>query len=106
MLWMVQKVFFGPLTHRENQGLTDLSFRELATVAPFLVLVLVMGLMPQPFLDRLNPSSQRFITRANLGAPGSNVQPSEVRISVMDLPATDLAAAPTAQPSGPLAGRH
>ena len=30
MLWMVQRVFFGPLTHRENQRLQDLNGRELA----------------------------------------------------------------------------
>ncbi|HEX8438667.1 NADH-quinone oxidoreductase subunit M [Archangium sp.] len=106
MLWMVQKVFFGPLTHRENQHLTDLSLREFATVAPFLVLVAVMGLMPQPFLDRINPSSERFITRANLGAPGNQLRPADVQISVMGLPAADLAAAPTAQPSGPFADRR
>jgi NADH-quinone oxidoreductase subunit M len=97
MLWMVQKVFFGPLTHRENQHLSDLSLREFATVLPFLLLVGVMGLMPQPFLDRINPSTERFITRANLGIPGSTVQPGEVQISVMGLPTADVAAAPTAQ---------
>jgi NADH-quinone oxidoreductase subunit M len=106
MLWMVQKVFFGPLTHRENQHLTDLSLREFATVLPFLVLVLVMGLMPQPFLDRINPSTERFITRASLGIPGNNVQPDQVQISVMGLPASNLAAAPNAQPTGPLADRR
>jgi NADH-quinone oxidoreductase subunit M len=106
MLWMVQKVFFGPLTHRENQHLTDLSLREFATVAPFLALVAVMGLMPQPFLDRINPSTERFITRANLGAPGTQLRPADVQISVMGLPAADLAAAPNAQPSGPLADRR
>ena len=106
MLWMVQKVFFGPLTHRENQHLSDLSLREFATVLPFLILVLVMGLMPQPFLDRINPSTERFITRANLGIPGNNVQPDQVQISVMGLPASDVAVAPTAQPSGPLAVRR
>jgi NADH-quinone oxidoreductase subunit M len=106
MLWMVQKVFFGPLTHRENQHLSDLSLREFATVLPFLILVLVMGLMPQPFLDRINPSTERFITRANLGIPGNTVQPDQVQISVMGLPASDVAVAPTAQPSGPLAVRR
>ncbi len=106
MLWMVQKVFFGPLTHRENQHLTDLSLREFATVLPFLILVLVMGLMPQPFLDRINPSTERFITRASLGIPGNNVQPDQVQISVMGLPASNVAAAPNAQPSGPLADRR
>jgi len=106
MLWMVQKVFFGPLTHRENQGLTDLSLREFATVAPFLVLVLVMGLMPQPFLDRINPSTERFIQRAELGFPGSQVRPGDVQISVMGLPPAGLAAAPNAPMPGPLADRR
>ncbi|WP_375770818.1 NADH-quinone oxidoreductase subunit M [Archangium gephyra] len=106
MLWMVQKVFFGPLTHRENQGLTDLSLREFATVAPFLVLVLVMGLMPQPFLDRIDPSTQRFIQRAELGIPGSQVRPSDVQISVMGLPPAGLATAPNAPTPGPLADRR
>ncbi|AKJ00639.1 proton-translocating NADH-quinone oxidoreductase chain M [Archangium gephyra] len=106
MLWMVQKVFFGPLTHRENQGLTDLSLREFATVAPFLVLVLVMGLMPQPFLDRINPSTERFIQRAGLGIPGSQVRPGDVQISVMGLPPAGLAAAPNAPTPGPLADRR
>jgi NADH-quinone oxidoreductase subunit M len=107
MLWMVQKVFFGPLTHRENQHLSDLSLREFATVAPFLVLVLVMGLMPQPFLDRLNPSSERFVTRAHVGIPGSQVQPSDVRMTVIGLPpSSGVATAPTAQPAGPLADRR
>ncbi|HEX5751846.1 MAG TPA: NADH-quinone oxidoreductase subunit M [Archangium sp.] len=106
MLWMVQKVFFGPLTHRENQGLTDLNLREFATVAPFLVLVLVMGLMPQPFLDRINPSTERFLQRAGLGIPGSQVRPSDVQISVMGLPPAGLAAAPNAPTPGPLADRR
>ncbi|MCY1074613.1 complex I subunit 4 family protein [Archangium lansingense] len=106
MLWMVQKVFFGPLTHRENQGLTDLSLREFATVVPFLALVLVMGLMPQPFLDRINPSTERFIARGHLGIPGNQIQASDVQISVMGLPPAGLAAAPNAPTTGPLADRR
>ena len=34
MLWMVQRVFFGPLTRRENQGLRDLNLREIVTALP------------------------------------------------------------------------
>jgi NADH-quinone oxidoreductase subunit M len=106
MLWMVQKVFFGPLTHRDNQNLTDLNARELVTVLPFVVLVVVMGLKPQPFLDRINPATERFVSRATLGAPGSQVQPADVRINVMGLPPSGEAAAPHAQPAGPLADRR
>ncbi|NMO22079.1 NADH-quinone oxidoreductase subunit M [Pyxidicoccus fallax] len=96
MLWMVQKVFFGGLTHRENQHLPDLSLREGVTVLPFLILVLVMGLMPQPFLDRINPSTERFLARARVGTPGATVDPSQVRVEVMSLPSKQTAAAPSA----------
>src|SRR5438067_1235240 len=46
MLWMVQKVFFGPVTQQESLHLRDLGWRERLTVLPFLVLVVVMGVMP------------------------------------------------------------
>ncbi|MBN1203686.1 MAG: NADH-quinone oxidoreductase subunit M [Myxococcaceae bacterium] len=102
MLWMVQKVFFGSLTHRENQFLQDLNLREFSTVAPFLALVLVMGLQPQPFLDRLAPSTDRFIARASVGTPGATVDESKLPIEVQPLPTEQTAAAPTL-PSHPLA---
>ncbi|WP_224243310.1 complex I subunit 4 family protein [Hyalangium gracile] len=101
MLWMVQKVFFGSLTHRENQFLPDMNLREFATVAPFLALVLVMGLQPQPFLDRIEPSTNRFIARASVGTPGATPDASQLPIEVMSLP-TETAAAPSA-PSSALA---
>jgi NADH-quinone oxidoreductase subunit M len=98
MLWMVQKVFFGSLTHRENQFLPDLNLREFITVAPFLVLVLVMGLKPQPFLDRLEPSTNRFIARASVGTPGATPDESKLPVEVMPLPEKKTAAAPSESP--------
>ncbi|ATB31060.1 complex I subunit 4 family protein [Melittangium boletus] len=105
LLWMVQKVFLGPLTHRDNQNLSDLNAREFVTVLPFLVLVVVMGLMPQPFLDRINPATERFVARASLGAPGARPA-GDVNITVKGLPPAAEAAAPHAQPAGPLADRR
>ncbi|MFN0061600.1 MAG: NuoM family protein [Myxococcaceae bacterium] len=66
MLWMVEKVFFGPLNQPENQALKDLSGREKFAVVPFLVLILWMGLLPQPFLDRLAPSAEKFVARGRV----------------------------------------
>ncbi|WP_163866283.1 complex I subunit 4 family protein [Myxococcus eversor] len=103
MLWMVQKVFFGGLTHRENQHLTDMNLREMLTVLPFIILVGVMGLMPQPFLDRIEPSTSRFIARARVGTPGATVETEQVRVEVMGLPAQPTAAAPSVP--APLAAR-
>jgi NADH-quinone oxidoreductase subunit M len=104
MLWMVQKVFFGALTQRENLSLRDLSWREGLTVAPFILLVLVMGTAPQPFLDRLAGSTQRFVARASFGAPGSKSDDGDVLMRVMPAPASTQTAALPLRPS-PLAHR-
>jgi NADH-quinone oxidoreductase subunit M len=56
MLWMIRRVIFGPLVHPENQKLTDLNGREIFILAPILALIVLMGVYPQPFLDRMKPS--------------------------------------------------
>ncbi|RJS17376.1 Fe-S-binding domain-containing protein [Corallococcus sp. H22C18031201] len=96
MLWMVQKVFFGALTHRENQHLRDMNLREVLTVLPFIIMVPVMGLMPQPFLDRIAPSTDRFVARASVGAPGAQVKDDQLRVEAMALPSSATATAPSA----------
>jgi NADH-quinone oxidoreductase subunit M len=100
MLWMVQRVFFGEMTHRETSHLRDLNVREIVTALPFVVLCLVMGLIPQPFLDVLEPAAQRLVARANLG------NDSEIRMNVASLPAEEGGSAlgntaPAAAPMGP-----
>ncbi len=56
LLWAYQRVFTGPLTVEENKGLVDLGFREIALLAPIVLLVLFLGLYPKPALDRIEPS--------------------------------------------------
>jgi NADH-quinone oxidoreductase subunit M len=100
MLWMVQKVFFGPLTHPENQGLKDLGRRELIAAVPFIALIAVMGLKPQPFLDVLNHSTERYVARAKYSAGEGPSDDSKVRVVVRQLPRDAVAqAAPLAQPT-------
>jgi len=58
MLWLVERVFFGPLkepephdvAHRESSPVRDLSFREVAALAPLVVFMFWIGLAPQHFL--------------------------------------------------------
>jgi len=90
MLWMVQKVFFGTITHQENLGLKDLSLREVATALPLLALIAMMGLKPQPVLDLLNPSTARFLSRAQYATGGKEpgAEDAQVRVVVLQLPAT------------------
>jgi len=63
MLRMYQQVFLGPVRHPENRQLTDLNAREWLAIAPLIVMVFVMGIFPQPFLARLEPSARAFVAR-------------------------------------------
>lgn len=60
MLWLVQRVFFGAL--REPQGdephetAPDLRWREFAALAPLVVFVVWIGLQPNYFLRRMQPT--------------------------------------------------
>jgi NADH-quinone oxidoreductase subunit M len=61
MLPMVQKMVFNPLAKRENRGLPDLSWREIAVLAPLVVLIVLLGFYPKPVLDRMEPAAQSVI---------------------------------------------
>jgi NADH-quinone oxidoreductase subunit M len=56
MLWMLQRVVFGPITNPENAHLKDLNAREVGLIIPLLILMLLMGVYPRPFLDRSRQS--------------------------------------------------
>ncbi|AKT39901.1 complex I subunit 4 family protein [Chondromyces crocatus] len=56
MLSMVQRVFFGPLTHPKNKALKDISPRESVALAPLVLMIFVIGLFPSIFLDRMKDS--------------------------------------------------
>ena len=64
MLWMFQRVMFGPVTHPENEKLSDLTLRERLVFAPLLLLIFWMGVTPQPLLDRMQPSLDRVLELA------------------------------------------
>jgi NADH-quinone oxidoreductase subunit M len=66
MLWMFMRVMFGPVTHPENEKLTDLTMRERLVFAPLLVLIFWMGVAPQPFLDRMQPALERTLTLSQI----------------------------------------
>ncbi|MFI5370862.1 MAG: NADH-quinone oxidoreductase subunit M [Candidatus Eisenbacteria bacterium] len=61
MLWMYQRVMFGPVTHAENEKLSDLNSRERLVFVPILLLIFWMGVVPQPFIDRMAPSIEHTL---------------------------------------------
>ncbi len=56
MLYLFRRVIFGKLEKADLKGVLDLEPREVAIFAPLLILVLWMGLWPQPFLDVMDVS--------------------------------------------------
>lgn len=61
LLIMFEKVFLGAVSHEENEHLFDLSWREILTLLPILVLIFVIGLYPKPFFDLINPSVENLV---------------------------------------------
>jgi NADH-quinone oxidoreductase subunit M len=72
MLWMFRRVIFGPLNKPENEKLQDLNGRELIILAPILILIVLMGVYPQPFLTRMEPAVEMSLRRI-LIAPATPV---------------------------------
>jgi NADH-quinone oxidoreductase subunit M len=72
MLWMYQRVMFGEVVHEANLHLRDLTLREVAVLVPVVLVILWIGLYPQPFLKRMEASTratvERLVTVAHLGA--------------------------------------
>ena len=61
MLWMFQRVMFGAVTHEENRGLKDLNLREIVILAPIIIMIVWMGVLPTFFFKKMDLSVQRFI---------------------------------------------
>jgi NADH-quinone oxidoreductase subunit M len=53
LLWLYQRVFFGPVNNPKNEKLHDLTPREILTFAPLIILAFWIGLYPKPFLQIL-----------------------------------------------------
>ncbi len=78
LLWMFQRVMFGPITNDKNRGLADLTRRELWTLVPVLVFIVWIGVYPNTFLRKLDVSVSELLRRVEArtvalriqGAPG------------------------------------
>ena len=69
MLWMFQRVNYGPVAHEENAALPDLKPREWAAILPIVALAILMGVFPNLFLRPIEPSVNRMIQHVREGAP-------------------------------------
>jgi NADH-quinone oxidoreductase subunit M len=69
MLWMFQRVNYGPVTNPKNEQLKDLSPREWCVLAPTVVMAVVMGVAPSIFLAPMKPALDKVISRMAVAEP-------------------------------------
>jgi NADH-quinone oxidoreductase subunit M len=60
MLWMYQRVMFGPVKNPANKGLRDLSAREVLVFAPIVAMMIVVGVYPRFVIDPMAPAVKAF----------------------------------------------
>ncbi|HJR58747.1 MAG TPA: NADH-quinone oxidoreductase subunit M [Vicinamibacterales bacterium] len=65
MLWMFQRVNYGPVTNDKNRALPDLTPREWAMMVPTVAMCLFMGVFPNVFLKPMEPSINKVIDRVH-----------------------------------------
>ena len=54
------------LTNEKNENLKDLSWREIVTLVPLLVMIFWIGLYPKPFFDLIGPSVEALVATLGL----------------------------------------
>ncbi|KJS00409.1 MAG: NADH-quinone oxidoreductase subunit M [Desulfobulbaceae bacterium BRH_c16a] len=62
MLWMFQRVFFEKSNDR-TEDFKDLNVTEALTFLPVILLILAMGIFPQPFIKKIEPTAQLQIAQ-------------------------------------------
>jgi NADH-quinone oxidoreductase subunit M len=114
LLWLVQKVFFGPITNEENKHVPEIAWNEIAALVPLIVLMVWIGVHPNTFLKRMSPSVQELVSvvkqdkgvRVMQAQRRTGLAPSQM---VARLPGDQVAVASslaTRQPGNPATGNR
>src|SRR5438552_12271625 len=83
LLWLYQRVFFGPVANPKNEKLNDLTPRELLTFAPLVIMAFWIGVYPKPFFQILEqPVNQIVYVVRGKDYPG--VQPVNAAIQASE----------------------
>ena len=56
LLWMYQKVFYGPIRREENKSLRDLDGREQISLWPVAVMAVIMGVISPYWMKTIDPA--------------------------------------------------
>ncbi len=78
-LWMVKRVYFGPVANDQVKALTDINLREYLMLGTLAVAVLWMGVYPKPFTDVMHTSVTELLRHVSVSKlnvdPASKIRP-------------------------------
>jgi len=63
-LWMVKRVFWGPITNPAVETLNDINGREFFVLTILALAVIIMGLYPQPVIEVMHSSIEHLLNQA------------------------------------------
>lgn len=56
LLWMIYRTFWGTIEDEENANMADLNGREIGLLVPLVLLMIILGFAPNPFLEKSEPA--------------------------------------------------
>jgi NADH-quinone oxidoreductase subunit M len=80
LLWLVQRVFFGPITSEENKHIPDIAWNEIAAMVPLVILMVWIGVHPNTFLRKMTPSVEQLITTVRAGGQRGGTMVAQRRV--------------------------
>lgn len=89
LLWMFQRVMYGPVTHEETRTLKDVNGWQLAYMAPLIFLTVWLGVFPNTFFHKTDHS-----VRSALSVTASKA-PTMLAMPIAPLPPADTPELPT-----------
>ncbi|NTW86157.1 MAG: NADH-quinone oxidoreductase subunit M [Holophagaceae bacterium] len=106
MLWMFQRVMFGPITE-VNEKMEDLNLREILYFAPLVIAAFWIGLYPKPVMDVMDAPVRKLVEQVTPGFHAAQdlaaKQAAAARLGMqgMTAPAAHHGAAPAAHEAAP-----
>ena len=71
-LWLYRRVVMGEMVKEALKGITDMSLREKAVMAPLVVMTLVLGIYPSVVTDRIGPSVAALVETYQAAIPAAD----------------------------------
>jgi NADH-quinone oxidoreductase subunit M len=75
LLWMYQKVFYGPMLNEKNKTLTDIDTRERISLVPLAVMALIMGVVSPYWIKPIDNAVKELSSPSKTAAAALRAAP-------------------------------